>query len=177
METALMDNINDTSYKQHMTGSSISKGKRGIVVSIPRSHIYYRTSNKGNISEARLIMAEHLGRNLASQEVIVRKDNNPDNNELSNLILMTRKQANMVTRKRRLTSSYERLRIEIFSIDQYLTEHGINPDTLNSLDKTVDRCRLVDNDRELYERARRNRRSDSEEQEEVVSPLIIWHRY
>ena len=131
--------------------NNLGKPNRSRIVRITRDHLYYETSNRGNISEARLAYATHLERNLSSQEVVVNKTNNPDNVDISNLLLVTRKQANMITRRRRFIVTIERMQCEVDMMSEYLTTCGINLDTM---EKDTDRGRLVDDDRELVGRRR-----------------------
>ena len=132
------------------------KDKRSKIVNINRDHPYYRTSNKGNISEPRLIMAEHLGRNLTKDDIIYHKDDDCDNNEVSNLICLTRREFATIRDLKRLKIRRERIDSIISIYEQRITDAGIDLDTLSrSSDGIGDRHREVDRDREAFERSRR----------------------
>ena len=131
--------------------SKIDKPKRSKVVRISRDHPFYRTSNKGNISEPRLVMANHLGRNLTRDEIPHHKDNNPDNNDISNLVVLNRKQSAMLNVRIRLSNRILRLQAELAIVERYLTESGID---LNTLSRDESRYREVDRDRELSTNSR-----------------------
>ena len=47
------------------------------VLSIPKNHKYYESSNKGNIAESRLLMAEHLERNLTKDDIVLGAEQKP----------------------------------------------------------------------------------------------------
>ena len=132
------------------------------IVRINKDHPFYLTSNKGNIAESRLIMAEHLGRNLTSNEIVYIKDGNYNNNSIDNLVVLTRRESSIISGWKRLKERRLRLNSEIAVAERFITESGID---IITLDRCEDkgRYREVDRDREAYERARRSRSSHTEE--------------
>ena len=56
-------------------------------------------NSDGRVMEHRLVMEKHLNRYLTKDEIVHHIDNNPQNNNLSNLKLMTKKQHDKLTRK------------------------------------------------------------------------------
>ena len=136
--------------------SYYSKGKRSRVVRIGTDHPYYRTSNKGNISEPRLIMATHLGRNLTKDDIVYRKNDDYDNNAVDNLMVLTRREFATIRDWKRLKLLGARIASKISVYEQYIIDSGIDPITLER-SNTNDRQREVDRDREAYERSRRYR--------------------
>ena len=133
-----------------------NRDRRSKVVSISRDHPYYRTSNRGNISEPRLIMAEHLGRNLTKDDIIYHKDKDNNNNSIDNLIVLTRREFSALRDMKRLENLVARSTSKISVYKQILDEAGIELSTL-SRDDSGSRYREVDRDRELYEASRRGR--------------------
>ena len=138
-----------------------NRDRRSKVVSISRDHPYYRTSNKGNISLPRLIMAEHLGRNLTRDNIVYHKDDDNNNNSIDNLIVLTRREFSALRDMKRLEHLVERSTSKISVYRQILEEAGIDIATL-SRDDSGSRYREVDRDRELYEASRRGRGSVDE---------------
>ena len=130
--------------------------KRSRIVNINRDHPYYQTSNKGNISEPRLIMAEHLGKNLTKDDIVYHKDDDCNNNDISNLIVLTRREFATIRDWKRLKNLKDRIISKISIYEQYMTDAGIDIVTLSRSD-TTDRYKEVDRDREAYERSRRYR--------------------
>ena len=130
--------------------------KRSKILRIDRDHPYYRTSNKGNISEARLVLAEHLGRNLTKDDIVYHKDENCDNNETDNLVCLTRREFTTIRDWRRLKKLKDRIISKISIYEGYIADAGIDLVTLSRSD-TTGRYREVDRDRESYERSRRYR--------------------
>ena len=126
---------------------------RSKIVNISRDHPYYITSNKGNISLPRLIMAEHLGRNLTKDDVVYHRDDNNNNNEITNLIVITRREFATIRDLKRLRAQKERIESKISVYEQYVLDAGIDPATLDR-SFSNDRYREVDRDRESYERGR-----------------------
>lgn len=59
-------------------------------------------NKKGNVKLHRLIMEEHLGRNLTSDEIVHHIDENKLNNDISNLQVMTRGEHSRLHRKQEL---------------------------------------------------------------------------
>ena len=133
--------------------------RRSKIVRIDRNHPYYRTSNKGNISEARLIMATHLNRNLVSDEIVYHKDSDPDNNTIENLVVLSRKQASLLSLRKRVIDRIEREKAELSWIDRLLSESGVDIDT-QSRDES--RYREVDRDAEVARKYKKSRNDESE---------------
>ena len=130
---------------------------RSKIVRINRDHPYYRTSNRGNISEPRLIMAEHLGRNLTKDDIVYHKNDDNSDNEVSNLIVLTRREFATIRDWKRLKIRRARIDSIVSIYEQRITDAGIDLDTLSrSSDNAGDRYREVDRDREAYERSRRS---------------------
>jgi len=133
--------------------SYYGKSGRSRVIRINKDHPFYRTSNKGNISEPRLIMATHLGRNLTRDNIVYHKDDDNSNNEIGNLVVLTRREFATVRDWRRLKKARERISSKISIYEQYMADAGIDPTTLTK-DSPDDRYREVDRDREAYDRSR-----------------------
>ncbi len=132
------------------------KATRSRIVRIGKDHPYYRTSNKGNISEARLIMAIHLGRNLTKDDIVYHKDDDSSNNETYNLIVTTRREFATIRDWKRLKRRRDRIISQMSIYEQYMLDAGIDPTTLiRSFEGN--RYREVDRDRESYNRGRRRR--------------------
>lgn len=131
-----------------------SKGKRSRIVRIGKDHPYYRTSNKGNISEPRLIMAIHLGRNLTKDDIVYRKNDDYDDNAVDNLIVLTKREFFNIQSCARLERARDRIISKISVYKQRIIDSGIDPVTLIK-DDANGRWREVDRDREAYERSRR----------------------
>ena len=68
--------------KELITKPYYYKSSRSKVIRISKDHPFYRTSNKGNISEPRLIMANHLGRNLTKDDIVYLKDGDKSNTSI-----------------------------------------------------------------------------------------------
>ena len=136
--------------------------RRSRIVRISKEHPYYRTSNKGNIAEPRLIMAERLGRNLTSGEIVYVKDGNYDNTSADNLIILTRRESSIISGWKRLKERRLRLDSEIAIAERLITESRID---IATLDRCEDDGRYgeVDRDRETYERSRRGRSTHTED--------------
>ena len=130
-----------------------SKGERSKIIRITKDHPFYRTSNKGNVSEPRLIMAKYLNRNLTKDDVVYHKDGDKDNNDISNLIVLTRREYHNIQSCARLERARARIDSKISVYKQRIIDSGIDPDTL-SKDDTSGRWREVDRDREAYDRSR-----------------------
>ena len=138
-----------------------SKGKRGSIVRLAKDHPYYHTSNKGNVSEARLTMAIHLGRNLTNDDIVYFKDEDTTNVEVNNLIILTRREFWALQQLRKLKKQIERINSLMPIYERCLLEHGIDPITLDR-ELTTNRYREVDRDREAYDRSK-GRRVDIDE--------------
>ena len=107
-----------------------NKPKRSKIVYILRTHPYYLSSNKGAISESRLAYAIYQGYNLTRDDVVVHKDEHPENNSISNLIKVSRDDANMITRRFRYIKAINKLQEAISVMESRLSRDGINPGTL-----------------------------------------------
>lgn len=127
---------------------------RSKIICLPRDHPYYRTSNKGNISYSRLIMAERLGRNLTKDDIVYHRDSNKDNDEISNLVVLTKREYHNIQSCARLERAAARINSKISVYKQRIIDSGIDPVTLIK-DNPNDRYREVDRDREAYDRSRR----------------------
>jgi len=130
------------------------KNNRSKIVHISKDHPYYRTSNKGNISEPRLIMATRLGRNLTKDDVVFRKSDDYSDNSVGNFIVLTRREFALIRDWKRLKLQRDRIISKISVYEQYIIDSGIDPVTLER-SSANDRQREVDRDREAYERSRR----------------------
>lgn len=137
------------------------KGDRSVIVRVDKDHPYYRTSNKGNVSLPRLIMAEHLGRNLTNEDIVYHRDRNKDNNDISNLMVLTKREYYNIHSCARLERALERITSRISVYKQRIADSGINPETLIK-DNPNARYREVDRDREAYDRSKAHRRSVEE---------------
>jgi len=136
--------------------SYYNKGKRSRILRIGKDHPYYHTSNKGNISEPRLIMAIHLGRNLTKDDIVYRKNDDYNDNTVDNFIVLTRREFATIRDWKRLKLLGARIASKVSVYEQYIIDSGIDPITLNRSNAN-DRQREVDRDREAYERGRRYR--------------------
>ena len=145
--------------------SYFSKSTRGRVVSIHKDHLYYRTSNKGNIAISRLLMAEHLKRNLTKDDIVMFRNGNTTDERLDNLILLSIREFATIQIYKRLVSQLERINSKISLYREQILGYNIDPDSL-SRTSPADRYWEVERDIQAYERVRRNRRSDSEEERE-----------
>ena len=139
-----------------------SKGKRSKIVRIDKDHPYYRTSNKGSISEPRLIMATHLGRNLTKDDIIYRKSEDYSDNSVDNFIVLTKREFATIRDWKRLKMLRDRTISKISVYEQYIIDAGIDLVTLIR-DNPNDRYREADRDREAYERSRRYSRGEAAE--------------
>lgn len=63
---------------------------RPSLITLPKDHPLYCMTHKGRAAEARVIMAEHLGRPLSRNEIVCYKDNFPLNTNIDNLELKDR---------------------------------------------------------------------------------------
>lgn len=86
--------INDAGYK---------------LVHLPKGHPFRGMADKlGRIREHRLIVAEHLGRALASWEVVHHKNRNKQDNRVKNLELVSTKSHALITRMEQEISTLKR---------------------------------------------------------------------
>lgn len=60
------------------------------IISLPKDHPLYCMTYKGRVAEARIVMAEHLGRSLTRDEIVCYKDDFPLNISIDNLELRDR---------------------------------------------------------------------------------------
>ena len=136
---------------------------RSKIVRIGKEHPFYRTSNKGSISESRLAMANHLGRNLLENEIVLRKDTDGAYDTVSNLVILSRKEAHAVNYLRRLNKLILWMQNEKAILENNLAEFGID---INTLSRDDNRYRDVDRDREAYDRRSRGRGDDKADEME-----------
>jgi len=66
------------------------KRPRPNLICLPKDHPFYCMTYKGKVAEARLIMAEHIGRPLTRNEIVCYKDDFPLNTNIDNLELRDR---------------------------------------------------------------------------------------
>lgn len=155
----------DEGYQELLTRPSSKKYDRGRVVPILKDHPYYRSSNKGNIAVSRLLMAEHLKRNLTDTDIVIFKNGDKSDERIDNLLLVSIKESTVISTYRILVSRLERLSSDISLYKHKILSYGIDPDTLERKAST-DRYWEIDRDVEAYRRARRNSAPDSEEYNE-----------
>ena len=141
------------------------KYKRSEILRIDKSHPYYRTSNKGNISEPRLIMAEHLGRNLTKDDIVYLKDGDVKNTAIDNLIVLTKREYFNIQTCARLEKARDRIISKISVYRQRIIDSGIDPAALDvgstvAIDDPEGRWRQLDRDREAKDRSRRSSRGE-----------------
>lgn len=144
------------------------KANKNRIVRISRDHPYYRTSNKGNISEARLVMATHLGRNLIKDDNVYRKSDDYNDNSASNLIILSLKQFAAARERKRYKKLIARFESYVSVYEQRLLDSGINPTALDvgtsvCIDDPDGRWRQLDADREAFDRSRRYSRGEDGE--------------
>ena len=144
------------------TSAHSRKANRSKMVRIDRDHPYYRTSNKGSISEARLTMAIHLGRNLTKDDNVYRKSDDYDDNSVNNLLVLSVKQFAAARERKRYKKLRTRIESYISVYEQRLADSGINPAALDEgstvrIDDPEGRWRQLDKDREAFDRGRRYR--------------------
>lgn len=78
-------------FKLHERGEPFLTPKGYMMRFVPSSDPMVSMANRlGQVLEHRLVMADHLGRPLLSAEIVHHVDENPLNNDPSNLRLMTR---------------------------------------------------------------------------------------
>lgn len=131
-----------------------NKDNRSRIVRIDKDHPFYRTSNKGNISEPRLVMAQHLSRNLTKDDIVYQKDGNKSNIEIDNLIVLTRREFATIRDWKRLKTQRDRIVSKISVYEQYIIDAGIDLETITRYANDESRYREVDRDREAYDRSR-----------------------
>ena len=136
--------------------SYLRRSKGGKVVHISKDHQFYRSSNKGNILESRLVMANHLGRNLTKADIVYHKNDTPNDNRIENLILLSVKEFTAIRIWKGLRAQQKRIASKLTIYEERITSYGID---LETLDRTtpIDRYWEIDRDREAYERSRRYR--------------------
>lgn len=89
---------------------------------IARDNPFYSMTSNGRISEHRLVMAQHLGRCLSRKELVHHIDNNPRNNNLSNLQLLSYKDHELITEWNGLKHSIIYLRSSVEKVEVRLQE-------------------------------------------------------
>ena len=144
----------DEEMKELIQPPHYYRPKRGKIVRVSKYHPYYQTSNKGNISESRLVMAEHLGRNLTKDDIVYYKDGNQEDSSIGNLIVLTRREFATIRDLKRLREQRARIDSKISLYENYLVEGNIDPISL-SRGERHGRYWEVDRDREAYDRSRR----------------------
>lgn len=130
------------------------------MIRIGKDHPYYRTSNRGSVSEARLVMATHLGRNLTKDDNVYRKSNDYDDNSVNNLLVLSLKQFAAARERKRYKKLRTRIDSYISVYEQRLIDSGIDPAALDAgttlyIDDPEGRWRQLDRDREAFDRSRR----------------------
>ena len=136
------------------------KANKNKMVRISKDHPYYHTSNRGSISEARLVTATHLGRNLTKDENVYRKNDDYNDNSTSNLVVLSPKQFAAARERKRYKKLRARIESYISIYEQRLADSGIDPaaldvDTTAYIDDPEGRWRQLDIDREAFDRSRR----------------------
>ena len=153
----IVDEMTDNDKKELTRAPSYyNRYKRSKILRVDKDHPYYRTSNKGNISEPRLIMATHLGRNLTKDDIVYRKNEDLTNNAVDNFVVLTKREYFNIQTCARLERFRDRIISKISVYKQRIIDSGIDPTTLVKEDPTG-RWREVDRDREAAERSRRGR--------------------
>ncbi len=142
------------------TSAHSRKARRNKMVRINREHPYYRTSNKGSISLARLAMATHLGRNLTRDDNVYRKNDNYNDNSPNNLLVLSLKQFAAARERKRYKRLKARIESYISVYEQRLADSGIDPIALDEgttayVEDPEGRWRQLDRDREAFDRSRR----------------------
>ena len=168
----------DEGYQKYLTKPSSKKYKRGRIISIPKDHPYYRSSNNGRIAVSRLLMAQHLCRNFTAADIIIFKNDDKSDEREDNLLCVSKKEFAAISTYRVKLSNYkkalraitstdklQRLDSEISLYKEEINSYGIDPDTTERRSPT-NRYWEVDRDVEAFARARRNRPADSEEYDE-----------
>jgi len=91
---------------------------------LQRSHRFYCMTHSGAVSTHRLIMAEHLGRPLTSDELVFFKDGDCNNISISNLELTKdRKYMQLIQSKFRYIRAIESLTHRVSLIDKELVRY------------------------------------------------------
>lgn len=144
------------------TSAYSGRASKNKMVRINRDHPYYCTSNRGSISEARLVMATHLGRNLTKDDNVYRKSDDYNDNSVGNLIVLSLKQFAAARERKRYKKLRTRIDSYISVYEQRLIDSGIDPaaldvDTTLHIDDPEGRWRQLDRDREAFDRSRRYR--------------------
>ena len=144
-----------------LTKSSVPRrANKNKMIRIGKDDPYYRTSNKGSISEARFAMAKHLGRNLTKDDNVYRKSDDYEDNSDSNLIVLSLKQFAAARERKRYKKLRARIDSYISVYEQRLLDSGIDPNALDvgstiNIDDPEGRWRQLDRDREASDRSRR----------------------
>lgn len=99
--------------------------KRYRMVSLSRDSLYYPMTHSGSVAEHRLVMAQHIGRPLVSDEIVMFKDGDIYNTNLVNLSLVTKKEFSIITYLRRLYRRRDRLDSMISVYEGKATELNI----------------------------------------------------
>ena len=142
------------------TSAHSRKAKKNKMVRISKDHPYYRTSNKGSISEARLVIATHLSRNLTKDDNVYRKSDDYDDNSVNNLLVLSLKQFAAARERKRYKKLKARIESYISVYEQRLADSGIDPAALDigttvHIDDPEGRWRQLDREREASDRSRR----------------------
>ena len=144
------------------------KANKNRMLRISKDHPYYRTSNKGEVSEARLIMATHLGRNLTKDDNVYRKSDDYNDNSVGNLVVLSLKQFAAARERKRYKKLIARFESYVSVYEQRLLDSGIEPAALDvgtsvCIDDPEGRWRQLDRDREAFDRSRRYSRGEGAE--------------
>lgn len=91
---------------------------------LPTSPFYSMTRN-GYVSLHRLTYAQHIGRPLSSDEIVVAKDKNYSNTNIDNLILYTQRGYVLVKRRALLLKTIDKLNKELLHIEDRISREGV----------------------------------------------------
>lgn len=97
-----------------MTICGILKVKMCATICIGKNHKFSSMADsEGHTQSNRLVMAEYLGRPLTRHELVHHKDYNRDNDDITNLKLMSREEHRWITIRDKLEQSITRNRARL----------------------------------------------------------------